>query len=213
MATACSRRARRGRGRAASAGCSTIRPRAAPPSSHGWRRSRPSEDPLFFTVIDKASGKVAGRQTLMRIDPANGVIEIGNIYLGTAGRAQAGRDGSAVPVRQIRLRRTRLPPLRVEVQQPQRAVQARRASASAFNSRAFSASIWWSRAKTAIRRGIRSSTRNGRRCGRHMRAGSIPAISIVTETRRGGWKIFVSLWRERSFRYSEVMCSFRSWRP
>ena len=41
-----------------------------------------SEDPLFFAVIDKASGKVAGRQTLMRIDPAHGVIEIGNIYWG-----------------------------------------------------------------------------------------------------------------------------------
>jgi RimJ/RimL family protein N-acetyltransferase len=41
-----------------------------------------SADPLFFTVIDKASGKVAGRQTLMRIDPANGVIEIGNILWG-----------------------------------------------------------------------------------------------------------------------------------
>ena len=45
-------------------------------------KAEASEDPLFFTVIDKASGKVAGRQTLMRIDPANGVIEIGNIYWG-----------------------------------------------------------------------------------------------------------------------------------
>ncbi|MBN9220278.1 MAG: GNAT family N-acetyltransferase [Mesorhizobium sp.] len=41
-----------------------------------------SPDPLFFAIIDKASGKVAGRQTLMRIDPAYGVIEIGNIYWG-----------------------------------------------------------------------------------------------------------------------------------
>jgi len=41
-----------------------------------------SPDPLFFAVIDKASGAVAGRQTLMRIDAANGVIEIGNIYWG-----------------------------------------------------------------------------------------------------------------------------------
>jgi RimJ/RimL family protein N-acetyltransferase len=41
-----------------------------------------SEDPLFFAVIDKASGKVAGRQALMRIDPAHGAIEIGNIYWG-----------------------------------------------------------------------------------------------------------------------------------
>ena len=41
-----------------------------------------SEDPLFFTVIDRESGEVAGRQTLMRIDPAFGVAEIGNIYWG-----------------------------------------------------------------------------------------------------------------------------------
>jgi RimJ/RimL family protein N-acetyltransferase len=41
-----------------------------------------SKDPLFFAVIDKATGKVAGRQTLMRIEPAFGVIEIGNIYWG-----------------------------------------------------------------------------------------------------------------------------------
>lgn len=41
-----------------------------------------SSDPLFFAVIDKASGKVAGRQTLMRIEPAFGVIEIGNINWG-----------------------------------------------------------------------------------------------------------------------------------
>ncbi len=41
-----------------------------------------STDPLYFAIIDKATGKVAGRQTLMRIDPANGVVEIGNIYWG-----------------------------------------------------------------------------------------------------------------------------------
>ncbi|PWL17644.1 GNAT family N-acetyltransferase [Falsochrobactrum shanghaiense] len=41
-----------------------------------------SNDPLFFAVIDKASGKVAGRQALMRIDPVHGVIEIGSIYWG-----------------------------------------------------------------------------------------------------------------------------------
>ena len=41
-----------------------------------------SEDPIFYAVIDKASGKVAGRQTLMRIDEANGSVEIGNIYWG-----------------------------------------------------------------------------------------------------------------------------------
>src|SRR5690606_5775435 len=44
--------------------------------------SEASEDPLFFVVIDKASGRIGGRQTLMRIDEANGVVEIGNIYWG-----------------------------------------------------------------------------------------------------------------------------------
>ncbi|MBB6013626.1 RimJ/RimL family protein N-acetyltransferase [Aquamicrobium lusatiense] len=45
-------------------------------------KAEASPDPLFFAVIDKASGKVAGRQTLMRIDANNGVAEIGNIYWG-----------------------------------------------------------------------------------------------------------------------------------
>lgn len=45
-------------------------------------QSAASEDPLFFAVIDKATGKVAGRQTFMRIDAANGVAEIGHIYWG-----------------------------------------------------------------------------------------------------------------------------------
>lgn len=42
-------------------------------------RAQASLDPLYFSVIDLESGKIAGRQTLMRIDAANGVAEIGNI--------------------------------------------------------------------------------------------------------------------------------------
>jgi RimJ/RimL family protein N-acetyltransferase len=45
-------------------------------------KSAASEDPLFFAVVDQATGKVVGRQALMRIDPNNGVAEIGNIYWG-----------------------------------------------------------------------------------------------------------------------------------
>jgi RimJ/RimL family protein N-acetyltransferase len=41
-----------------------------------------SDDPLHFAVIDKASGMVAGRQALMRVDPTHGCIEIGSIYWG-----------------------------------------------------------------------------------------------------------------------------------
>lgn len=40
------------------------------------------DDPLYWAVIDLASGKAVGRQALMRIVPAHGVIEIGNIYWG-----------------------------------------------------------------------------------------------------------------------------------
>lgn len=45
-------------------------------------KAETSTDPLFFTVFDKAGGGIVGRQTLMRIEPAHGVIEIGNIYWG-----------------------------------------------------------------------------------------------------------------------------------
>ena len=43
-----------------------------------------SPDPLFFAVIDKRTGRVEGRQTLMRINPPHQNIEIGNIYWGPA---------------------------------------------------------------------------------------------------------------------------------
>lgn len=50
-----------------------------------WLEGRAASlDPLFFAVIDRATGRVEGRQTLMRIDPAHGVIEIGSILWGPA---------------------------------------------------------------------------------------------------------------------------------
>ena len=56
-----------------------------PPTSRAafqpWlEQSQASEDPLFFAVIVKASGRVGGRQSLMRIEPRFGVVEIGHIY-------------------------------------------------------------------------------------------------------------------------------------
>jgi RimJ/RimL family protein N-acetyltransferase len=45
-------------------------------------KAEASEDPLFFAVVDPATGRALGRQTLMRIDVANGVIETGNIHWG-----------------------------------------------------------------------------------------------------------------------------------
>jgi len=47
-------------------------------------RASASDDPLFFAVIDRATGQAEGRQALMRIDTAHGVIEIGSILWGPA---------------------------------------------------------------------------------------------------------------------------------
>jgi RimJ/RimL family protein N-acetyltransferase len=43
-------------------------------------KAEASSDPLYYAVIDKASGKVAGRQTFLRTDTANGVTEIGHVF-------------------------------------------------------------------------------------------------------------------------------------
>lgn len=42
-----------------------------------------SADPLFFAVLHK-TGRVVGHAALMRMQPADGVIEVGNILFGTA---------------------------------------------------------------------------------------------------------------------------------
>ena len=41
--------------------------------------SQASRDPLFFAIVDRASGKAVGIASYLRIDPANGVIEIGHL--------------------------------------------------------------------------------------------------------------------------------------
>jgi RimJ/RimL family protein N-acetyltransferase len=58
-----------------------------PPSTnadlHRWtERVADGTDPMFFAVVDKRTGRAVGRQALMRIDPGNGVIEVGNILWG-----------------------------------------------------------------------------------------------------------------------------------
>jgi RimJ/RimL family protein N-acetyltransferase len=57
-------------------------------------RKAASEDPLFYAIIDNATGKAVGYETLMRIDPAHRSIEVGNILYGaplqrTAGATEA----------------------------------------------------------------------------------------------------------------------------
>jgi RimJ/RimL family protein N-acetyltransferase len=53
------------------------------PAFQAWmQKAERLEDPLFYAVIDRRTGKAQGRQALMRIDTANGVIELGSILWG-----------------------------------------------------------------------------------------------------------------------------------
>jgi RimJ/RimL family protein N-acetyltransferase len=45
-------------------------------------KAEASQEPLFYAVVDQRANESVGRQTLMRIDPAHGVIETGNIHWG-----------------------------------------------------------------------------------------------------------------------------------
>ena len=44
-----------------------------------WQRKLASADPLFYAVLDAKTSEPVGYASLMRIDPANGCIEVGNI--------------------------------------------------------------------------------------------------------------------------------------
>jgi RimJ/RimL family protein N-acetyltransferase len=55
-------------------------PPAAPDEVVAWVKAVAGKaDPLFYAAIDPATGKAIGRAALMRIDAANGVIEVGAI--------------------------------------------------------------------------------------------------------------------------------------
>jgi RimJ/RimL family protein N-acetyltransferase len=61
-----------------------------------------SADPLFFAVIDNSSGGALGYQTLMRIDAANRVIEVGNImYTPAMQRTPGGTEAQYLLARYV----------------------------------------------------------------------------------------------------------------
>ena len=61
-------------------------PELPPDTSESFRAwlaaASASADPLFFAVIDRATGRAEGWQTFLRITPVHRCIEIGNIYWG-----------------------------------------------------------------------------------------------------------------------------------
>jgi RimJ/RimL family protein N-acetyltransferase len=78
-------------------------PPAALADMEGWiARMTAGDDPLFSAVIDKASGRAAGRQALMRIVPEHGVIEIGHILWGPAiSRTRAATEALYLAARHV----------------------------------------------------------------------------------------------------------------
>ena len=78
-------------------------PPAAPADMSAWIATvSAAADPLFSVVIDKATGRPAGRQSLMRITPEHGVIEIGNILWGPAiSRGRAATEALYLAARHV----------------------------------------------------------------------------------------------------------------
>lgn len=55
-------------------------PPSTPAEVEAWAvKAETSTDPYFLAIIDQQSGKAIGRLALMRIDAANGVIEVGHV--------------------------------------------------------------------------------------------------------------------------------------
>jgi RimJ/RimL family protein N-acetyltransferase len=50
-----------------------------------WLEDRAAtEDPLFYAIVDRAAGSARGMASFLRMDPQNGVIEIGHIWFAPA---------------------------------------------------------------------------------------------------------------------------------
>ena len=61
-----------------------------------------STDPLFFTILHAATGAPAGYCSLMRIEPAHGVIEVGNIlYLPSLQRTAGATEAMCLLARYV----------------------------------------------------------------------------------------------------------------
>lgn len=61
-----------------------------------------SEDPLFFTILDRTADVPAGYCSLMRIEPAHRVIEVGNIlYLPSLQRTAAATEAMYLVARYV----------------------------------------------------------------------------------------------------------------
>ena len=62
-----------------------------------WLRQTATADPYFHAIVDRASGKAIGSAAFMRMDPANGSIEVGHVAFSPAlARSTAATEAMAL---------------------------------------------------------------------------------------------------------------------
>ena len=80
---------------------------------------------VFFAILTKSNNCTEGYASYMRMDPANGVIEVGNILLAPSLQRTIAATEAMYLMCPPRIRGSWVPPLRVEVQRRQRALASR----------------------------------------------------------------------------------------
>jgi hypothetical protein len=84
-----------------------------------WMETRCGDrDPLFYAVIERASGRALGMASYLRIAPESGSIELGHIHFSPLLQRTPDGHRSPVSIDQTRFR-SGLPTLRVEMRCPQ----------------------------------------------------------------------------------------------
>lgn len=84
------------------------------------RRQAQTDDPWHYAVVDDSTGRAVGTLALMRQDPSNGAVEVGWVVFSRAmQRTPLSTEAHFLLMRYV-FDEARLPPLRVEVRQPQR---------------------------------------------------------------------------------------------
>jgi len=130
-------------------------PFAGQEAFNSWLADRAaSADPLFFAVVDWATMQALGMVSFMRMDPPNGVIEIGHIWFAPVlQRTRKSTEAIYLMARYVfdDLGYRRLEWKCDSLNTPSR----RRRSGSVSHTRASSASTWWSKVATGTLHGSR----------------------------------------------------------
>ena len=93
----------------------------------GWlAEKQASRDECFFAIVDPQRDQPVGVAAYLRIAPQTGSIEVGHLSYSPALQRTRRFDRGDVPDDEAGLRRLGLPPLRVEMRRPERAVPSGR---------------------------------------------------------------------------------------